>query len=110
MASALPPVSGTRRIDPSLDANRMTPRPQVAPPRSFLPFASARSLAGPPPIPTRFNLPEVKNPMDWLSGDQNGSTPASVSPSRDLQRGEVTNEQPHLPLYQATQDDVLTIR
>jgi hypothetical protein len=62
------------RADPG--ANRITPSRLQVPP---LPDgASASTVAGPPAIWTVFSLPSAKNPIDRLSGDQNGKMPPSV--------------------------------
>jgi hypothetical protein len=50
-------------------------RLQLPPP----PFGASHStIGGPPAISTFFSLPPAKNPMNRLSGDQNGKDPPSV--------------------------------
>ena len=62
---AVPPVSATCRIAPSIDGNRITPLAQVAPPRwPENSFASASTVAGPLLRAMRFNLVLAKNPID----------------------------------------------
>ena len=48
--------------------------------------ASQSTIGGPPVIAIFFSLPEAKNAMNRLSGDQNGKAPCSVRGSARLER------------------------
>jgi hypothetical protein len=59
-------------------AKRITPRLDHDAPWLF-PCVVHKVCTVLPPLSTRFNLsPWSKNPIDWLSGDQNGSDAPSV--------------------------------
>jgi hypothetical protein len=57
--------------------NRMVPSAFQVPPRPF--GASASTCGVAPPMSTRFNLPAANNPIDRLSGAQNGNDAPSVA-------------------------------
>src|SRR5688572_16171772 len=68
------PDACTRRMPPALLTvvpKRMTPSRFHAPPPPK-PTPSHNSCGGPPVAGTTFSLPSAKNPIDRLSGDQNG--------------------------------------
>src|SRR6476660_10022680 len=76
-----PPSLETReRPVPTVpDENRITlSRLQVPPNPLPRVFKSQSTVGGPPVIATFFSLPEAKNAMNRLSGDQNGKAPCSV--------------------------------
>ena len=64
------------------EASTAPPAVQAAFRHRFPHRSTAWLSGGSPPTPTRLSLPFAKNPIDLLSGDQNGPTAPSVPPSR----------------------------
>ena len=74
-----PPDSGTLKIAENVfGVNRIRPSARHAPPRNNGALASVRT---PPSRSTRFSQPSAPNPIERLSGDQNGITAFSVPAS-----------------------------
>ena len=79
LGSGLPPDSGTLKIAENVfGVNRIRPSARHAPPRNNGALASVRT---PPSRSTRFSQPSAPNPIERLSGDQNGNTAFSVPAS-----------------------------
>ena len=79
-ATGFPPEAGIRYNGVYAEgANTMTPSRLHAPP--FALGALARTCGGPPAMSIRFSLPSAKNPIDRLSGVQNGYLAPSVPAS-----------------------------
>ena len=77
---AVPPDAGTRWSGPlSLGEKTITPSGLQLPPCPMGAFASVSG--GPPAASIVLSLPPAKNPMDLLSGDQNGNLAFSVPAS-----------------------------
>ncbi len=77
--AASPPVAGIRKISvPAPVVKRIVPSEFHDPPAAK---ASVNVFADPPSMSIRLRFPSAKNPMERLSGDQNGSCALSVPAS-----------------------------
>src|SRR5262245_11515431 len=65
-----PPLAGMRRtVEPGAGVYKMPSAPHVPP---YGEGVLASEVVTRLTRSTRFNCPSAKNPIDWLSGDQNG--------------------------------------